>query len=41
MDKEQAFIKILEANQQRIQKICSMYTNTPEDCKDFLPLVAN
>jgi len=36
MDKEQAFIKILEANQQRIQKICSMYTNTPEDCKDLV-----
>ena len=36
MDKEQAFIKILEANQQRIQKICGMYTTTPEDCKDLV-----
>ena len=36
MNKEQAFIKILEANQQRIQKICGMYTNTPEDCKDLV-----
>ncbi len=36
MDKEQAFIKILEENQQRIQKICGMYTATPEDCKDLV-----
>jgi len=36
MDKEQAFIKILEENQQRIQKICGMYTTTPEDCKDLV-----
>jgi len=36
MNKEQAFIKILEANQQRIQKICGMYTATPEDCKDLI-----
>jgi len=36
MDKEQTFIKILEANQQRIQKMCSMYTTTPEDCKDLV-----
>ncbi len=36
MDKEQAFIKILETNQQRIQKICGMYTSTPEDCKDLV-----
>ena len=36
MNQEQAFIKILEANQQRIQKICGMYTSTPEDCKDLV-----
>jgi len=36
MNKEQAFIKILEANQQRIQKICAMYTATPEDGKDLV-----
>ena len=36
MNQEQAFIKILEENQQRIQKICSMYTSTPEDCKDLV-----
>lgn len=36
MNKEQAFIKILEDNQQRIQKICGMYTATPEDGKDLV-----
>ena len=36
MNQEQAFIKILETNQQRIQKICGMYTSTPEDCKDLV-----
>lgn len=36
MDKEQAFIKILEANQQRIQKVCAMYSTTPEDRKDLV-----
>jgi len=36
MNKEQAFIKILEENQQRIQKICGMYTTTSEDCKDLV-----
>lgn len=36
MNKEQAFIKILEESQQRIQKICAMYTATPEDCKDLV-----
>ncbi len=36
MNQEQTFIKILEVNQQRIQKICSMYTSTPEDCKDLV-----
>lgn len=36
MSQEQAFIKILEVNQQRIQKICGMYTSTPEDCKDLV-----
>ena len=36
MGKEQVFIKILEENQQRIQKICSMYTSTPEDCQDLV-----
>jgi len=36
MDKEQAFIKILEENQQRIQKICGMYTSTPENRKDLV-----
>lgn len=36
MGKEQVFIKILEENQQRIQKICGMYTSTSEDCKDLV-----
>lgn len=36
MDKEQAFIHILEENQQRIQKICGVYTTTPEDAKDLV-----
>lgn len=36
MNQEQAFIKILEENQQRIQKICGMYTATPEDSKDLV-----
>ncbi len=36
MTQEQAFIKILEVNQQRIQKICGMYTSTSEDCKDLV-----
>ena len=36
MEKEQAFIKILKENQQRIQKICSMDTTTPEDRKDLV-----
>jgi len=36
MNKEQEFVKILEDNQQRIHKICGMYTNTPEDCQDLV-----
>jgi len=36
MNKEQEFVKILKDNQQRIHKICGMYTNTPEDCKDLV-----
>lgn len=36
MKKEEVFIKILEENQQRIQKICGMYTTTSEDRKDLV-----
>lgn len=36
MHQEEEFIKILEENQQRIHKICGMYTTTSEDCKDLV-----
>lgn len=36
MEKEQEFIKIIKSNQQRIYKICSVYSSTPEDCEDLV-----
>jgi len=36
MNQEEVFIKILAENQQRIQKICGMYTTTSEDHKDLV-----
>jgi len=34
--KEQQFLKVVEENQQRIQKLCSMYARTEEDRKDLV-----
>lgn len=36
MEKEKQFLKLLEENQQRIQKLCSMYANTEENRKDLM-----
>ncbi|MFK7771323.1 MAG: RNA polymerase sigma factor [Saprospiraceae bacterium] len=36
MDKEKQFLKLLEENQQRIQKLCSMYAKTKENQKDLM-----
>lgn len=36
MEKEKEFLKLLEENQQRIQKLCSMYAKTKENRKDLM-----
>lgn len=35
-EKEQEFLKIVAENQRRIQKVCSMYAQSPEDQKDLV-----
>lgn len=36
MEKEKQFLILLEENQQRIQKLCSMYAKTEENRKDLM-----